>query len=106
MKSVSVVKNDFEAEVETVQPQLKEPLMYQVTMFNDDFTPMEFVVTVLEIFFCMDRSRATNVMYEVHTTGKAICGVFTRDIAETKVEQIVEYARRHEHPLLCKIEAV
>jgi ATP-dependent Clp protease adaptor protein ClpS len=106
MKTVSVVKNDSETQVQEAQPQLKEPVMYQVTMHNDDFTPMEFVVAVLEMFFYMDRSRATNTMYEVHTTGKAVCGVFSKDVAETKVGQVVDFARRHEHPLLCSIEAV
>jgi ATP-dependent Clp protease adaptor protein ClpS len=96
-------------EIEVVReaaPQLKEPAMYQILMHNDDFTPMEFVVAVLEEFFNMERVQATRVMYEVHTAGKAICGVFSKDIAETKVEQVMEYARRHEHPLRCNVEAV
>ncbi len=87
------------------KPQLKQPSMYQVVMYNDDFTPMEFVVTVLEGFFNMDRVRATRVMYQIHTSGKAVCGIYTKDVAETKVDQVVEYARRHEHPLLCTVEA-
>ena len=91
--------------VQETKPELKEPVMYQVTMHNDDFTPMEFVVTVLEMFFGMDRTRATQVMFEVHTMGKAICGIFTRDVAETKANQVMEYARRYEHPLLCSVEA-
>jgi ATP-dependent Clp protease adaptor protein ClpS len=67
---------------------------------------MEFVVAVLEMFFNMDRTTATNTMYQVHMQGKANCGIYTRDIAETKVDQVIRYARRHEHPLMCSIEAV
>jgi ATP-dependent Clp protease adaptor protein ClpS len=88
------------------KPELKQPAMYEVFMHNDDFTPMEFVVAVLEMFFNMDRTVATNTMYQVHTQGKASCGVYTKDIAETKVDQVVHYARRHEHPLLCSIEVM
>ncbi len=91
--------------VQEAKPELKQPSMYQVLMHNDDFTPMEFVVSVLCLFFHMDTARATNVMYEVHMTGKAACGVFTRDVAETKIELVMEYARKHEHPLLCSLEA-
>jgi ATP-dependent Clp protease adaptor protein ClpS len=103
--NVRTEKNS-EFEVQEAKPQLKEPSMYQVLMHNDDFTPMEFVVAVLETFFSMDRIRATNIMYEVHTIGKAICGVYSKDVAETKIDQVMEYARRHDHPLLCSIEAV
>jgi len=106
MKDITVEKGDSELQVQEAKPKLKEPAMYRVLMLNDDFTPMEFVITVLELFFNMDRLKATNVMFEVHTAGKAICGVFSRDVAETKIEQVVEYARKHEHPLLCSIEAV
>ena len=87
------------------EAKLAEPAMYRLIMHNDDFTPMEFVVGVLQMFFNMDRNKATSVMYEVHLVGKAICGVYTRDVAETKIEQVIEYARRHEHPLMCSIEA-
>ncbi len=101
-------KKDSELVVREAQPELKikEPALYQVVMHNDDFTPMEFVVAVLEAFFNMDRVKATRVMYEVHTTGKAICGVFSKDVADTKVDQVMEYARRNEHPLLCNVEVV
>lgn len=92
--------------VQEAKPLLKEPAMYQVVMHNDDFTPMEFVVAVLELFFNMESTLATKTMYEVHISGKAICGIYTKDIAESKVDQVIEYARRHEHPLLCSIEAV
>jgi ATP-dependent Clp protease adaptor protein ClpS len=100
------VDEEVEQLVQEAEPLLKEPSMYQVLMHNDDFTPMEFVVAVLEVFFNMERAIATNVMYQVHTEGKASCGVFTRDVAETKVDQVISYARRHEHPLLCSIEAM
>lgn len=100
------MQSDTELQVLEAKPQIKEPSLYQVAMLNDDFTPMEFVVDVLETFFGMDRVRATNVMLEVHTAGKAICGVYSKDVAETKVDQVMEYARRHEHPLLCSIEAI
>ena len=93
-----------ELQVQQARPQLSEPVMYQVVMHNDDFTPMEFVVVVLELFFGMERSVATRTMYEVHTSGKAICGIFSKDVADTKVEQVMDYARMHEHPLLCSIE--
>ena len=93
-----------ELPVHETRLQLKQPIMHQVVMHNDDFTPMEFVVVVLELFFNMDRATATGVMYEVHTSGKAICGMFSKDVAETKVDQVMDYARMHEHPLLCNIE--
>lgn len=99
-------KKDSEEMVQEVKPQLKPPAMYQVVMHNDDFTPMEFVVAVLEVFFNMDRVKATKVMYEVHLTGRGLCGLFSKDVAETKVDQVTDYARRHEHPLLCSVEAV
>lgn len=103
-----VTKKETEEVDEALEsiPQLKEPSMYQILMHNDDFTPMEFVVAVLEEFFNMERVQATRVMYQVHTVGKATCGVFSKDIAETKVEQVMEYASRHEHPLRCNVEAV
>lgn len=88
------------------KPQLKRPSMYQVVLMNDDYTPMEFVVEVLEQFFYMNREQATQVMLTVHTQGKGVCGIFTRDIAETKAAQVNQYARQSEHPLLAEIEAV
>ncbi|WP_231757395.1 ATP-dependent Clp protease adapter ClpS [Microbulbifer elongatus] len=87
------------------RPQLKRPPMYKVVMLNDDYTPMEFVVEALELFFYVNRERATQLMLQVHTKGKAICGVYTRDIAETKAAQVNQFARDNEHPLLCEIEA-
>lgn len=90
--------------VEEAKPRLKRPSMFQVVLLNDDYTPMEFVVAVLEQIFAMDRELAVRVMLKVHTEGKGICGVFTREIAETKADQVGQAARDHEHPLLCVIE--
>jgi len=90
--------------VKEAPPKLKKPKMYRVIMLNDDYTPMEFVVHVLESFFSMDRQMATRVMLEVHTKGKGICGIFPYDLAETKASQVVEYARQNEHPLICTVE--
>lgn len=90
----------------TAKPKLKRPPLYKVMLLNDDYTPMEFVVEILETFFAMSREKATHVMLTVHIHGKAVCGVYTRDIAETKAAQVNRYAREHEHPLLCEIEAV
>ena len=90
--------------VEEAQPQTNRPPLYQVVLLNDDFTPMEFVVDVLERFFSMSRTNATRVMLEVHTKGKGVCGVFTYEIAETKVAQVTTYARDHQHPLMCTLE--
>lgn len=90
--------------IQEAQPKLKPPPLYKVVLLNDDYTPMEFVVDVLETFFGMSREKATQIMLHVHTRGKGVCGVFTREIAETKVAQVSEYARRHQHPLLCTME--
>ena len=87
------------------KPEVKKPPLFKVVLINDDYTPMEFVVEVLEMFFRMNREQATHVMLTVHTQGKGVCGIFTRDIAETKAAQVNQYAREHEHPLLCEIEA-
>ncbi|MCG6899739.1 MAG: ATP-dependent Clp protease adapter ClpS [Gammaproteobacteria bacterium] len=88
------------------KPELKEPSMYKVVLLNDDYTPMEFVVTLLEKLFGMDREKATRIMLLVHTHGKGVCGIYTYEIAETKVAQVNEYSQRHQHPLLCQMEAV
>jgi ATP-dependent Clp protease adaptor protein ClpS len=90
--------------VQESKPELKKPPMYRVVLLNDDYTPMEFVVEILEDFFYMDRQRATQVMLTVHTQGKGVCGVFTKDIAETKSAQVNQYARENGHPLLAEIE--
>jgi len=87
-----------------VKPELKRPSLYKVVLFNDDYTPMEFVVEVLQKFFAMNREKATQVMLAVHTTGKATCGIFPRDIAETKSAQVNQYAQENQHPLVSDIE--
>jgi ATP-dependent Clp protease adaptor protein ClpS len=87
------------------KPELKRPPLFKVVLMNDDYTPMEFVVEVLETFFKMNREQATHVMLTVHTQGKGVCGIYTRDIAETKAAQVNQYARENEHPLLAEIEA-
>lgn len=96
--------DDGSLAVEQAKPKLKPPPMYKVVMYNDDYTPMEFVVEILEVFFNLNREKATQIMLTVHTQGKAVCGVFTRDIAETKVAQVNQYASDNEHPLLCGID--
>ena len=96
--------NDDGLSVEEARPKLKRPPMYKVLLVNDDFTPMDFVIQVLESFFQMGRERATQIMLHVHTRGIGVCGVFTRDIAETKVAQVNDYSRSNQHPLLCTME--
>lgn len=90
--------------VEKTRPVLRKPPMYKVVLLNDDFTPMEFVVHILETIFGHDREKATRIMLHVHTRGKGVCGTYTRDVAETKVVQVNNYARENEHPLLCDME--
>ena len=90
--------------LEAQRSKLKPPPMFKVMLLNDDFTPMEFVVLVLQKFFSMTRERATQVMLKVHREGIGVCGVFPRDIATTKVQQVAAYARRHQHPLQCVME--
>jgi ATP-dependent Clp protease adaptor protein ClpS len=88
----------------TAKPEVVRPPLFQVVLLNDDFTPMDFVVEVLRSFFGLDQERAVQVMLHVHTRGKGVCGVFTREVAETKVTQVNEYSRSHQHPLLCTME--
>ena len=94
----------FDLAVEEARPKLKEPPLYRVVLINDDYTPMEFVVDILESIFGMERTRATQVMLEVHTKGKGVCGVYNFEIAETKVAQVMGIAQQHQHPLLCTME--
>ena len=92
------------AVVTQTKPKTQKPSLYRVLLLNDDYTPMEFVVDILQRFFSMDRTKATRVMLEVHTKGKGVCGVFTYEIAETKVAQVIAYARQHQHPLMATLE--
>jgi ATP-dependent Clp protease adaptor protein ClpS len=89
---------------EIARPKLKPPSMYKVVLNNDDYTPMEFVIEILETIFSMGHEKATQVMLHVHTRGKGICGVYTKEIAETKMTQVNEFSKQNEHPLLCSIE--
>jgi ATP-dependent Clp protease adaptor protein ClpS len=92
--------------VATIEPKLKKPPLYRVVIFNDDYTPMEFVVYVLQTFFGIDRDKATQIMLAIHTHGKGVCGIFTKEVAETKSAQVNNFARENEHPLISEIEPV
>ena len=106
-----MTRQTFEGEFEDVSiesetlPALKAPKKYKVLLLNDDYTPMPFVVEVLQRFFHMGESMATQLMLQVHVEGRAICGVFTHEVAETKVAWVNDYARLNEHPLLCTMES-
>ena len=95
-------KND--SLLEAKKAKVKLPPMYKVLLLNDDYTPMEFVVLVLQKFFGMSRERATQVMLKVHREGMGVCGVYPRDMATTKVQQVTAYAHKHQHPLQCVME--
>ncbi len=97
-------EGDLDVAVVPEKTRLAPPPMYQVLLLNDDFTPMDFVVEVLEKFFSMPEGKATQTMLMVHTQGKAVCGVYSKDVAETKAQQVNEYSRENDHPLLCKTE--
>jgi ATP-dependent Clp protease adaptor protein ClpS len=86
------------------KPKTKKPAMYKVLMLNDDYTPMEFVVHILERFFSKNRQEATRIMMHVHRRGVGVCGVYTYEVAETKVTQVMDFARQHQHPLQCTLE--
>ena len=92
------------AVVTQTKPKTQKPSLYRVLLLNDDYTPMEFVVLVLERFFNKDREAATRIMLHVHHHGIGECGVFTYEIAETKVTQVMDFARKHQHPLQCVME--
>ena len=97
-------ERDHGIAVETRKPELERPPLYSVLLLNDDYTPMDFVIEALMRFFSMNMEKATQVMLHVHTRGRGVCGVFTREIAESKVAQVNEFARLNQHPLLCTIE--
>ena len=84
--------------------KLEPPKMYKVMLLNDDFTPMEFVIVVLQRFFSLDTEQATRIMLKVHNEGRGVCGVYPRDIAATKVDQVSAFAHQHQHPLACVME--
>lgn len=97
-------RHDPSTVLERQESHVKPPPMYQVMLLNDDFTPMEFVVEVLQKFFGMDRERATQVMLKVHREGRGVCGLYPHDVAATKVEQVSSFSREHQHPLQCVME--
>ncbi|HTM63497.1 MAG TPA: ATP-dependent Clp protease adapter ClpS [Gammaproteobacteria bacterium] len=102
------MKSDFDKQNKgylELEDKIEEPGLYQIVLHNDDFTTMEFVMEILEKIFFMDRRKAAEVMMEAHQGGKAVCGVFTKDIAESKIEQVSELAKKEEHPLFCSMEA-
>lgn len=97
-------QNDDAVAVQEAKPKLKRPPLYKVMLLNDDYTPMEFVVLVLQTFFCLSQEKAVQIMLHVHTRGAGICGVYTREVAEVKVEQVNQFSQHNEHPLLCTME--
>ena len=102
--SDKLTQQDDGLAVQEAKPKLKKPQLYKVLLLNDDYTPMEFVVRVLEQFFHKNREEATRIMLHVHQKGMGICGVFTREVAETKVQQVMLYAAQNQHPLQCTLE--
>lgn len=96
--------HDIGVHTVTEKPRLKQPPLYKVVLINDDYTPMDFVVDVLRSFFSMNVEKATRVMLKVHTEGKGVCGVYSKDVAETKASQVNDYSRECEQPLLCSVE--
>ena len=97
-------RSDGSTAVQEEKPKLQRPPLYKVILLNDDYTPMEFVVQVLEQFFAMNHEKAVQVMLQVHTRGQGVCGIFSHDIAEMKVAQVGDYARKNQHPLQCRME--
>ena len=92
------------AVITRVKPQTKRPNLYRVLLLNDDYTPMDFVVVVLQTVFAMSREKATQVMLQIHREGMGVCGTYTREVAASKVDQVLGIARRHQHPLQCTME--
>ena len=100
------VDDENDLTVQETKLALKKPPLYKVILLNDDFTPMDFVIEVLMDFFGMPEDKATRIMLQIHTQGIGICGIYTRDVAETKVTIVNDYSREHQHPLLCSMEEV
>ncbi len=98
--------NDDDLVVQEAKPKLKKPPLFKVILLNDDFTPMDFVIEVLMDFFNMSEDKATMVMLQVHTQGMGVCGIYSKEVAETKVYIVNEYSRENQHPLLCAMEEV
>jgi len=104
MSDIDPNHDDDGVAVQETSPKLKRPPLYKVVLLNDDFTPMDFVVEILTDHFNMNEDRATQVMLQVHTQGIGVCGIFTKDVAETKVHLVNEYSRENHHPLMCEFE--
>ncbi|NMM27473.1 MAG: ATP-dependent Clp protease adapter ClpS [Glaciimonas sp.] len=100
------IKHENDTLIEQREQKLKAPSMYQVLLLNDDYTPMEFVVAIIQEYFNKDRETATHLMLKVHRDGKAVCGVYSKDIASTKVDLVLTHARKAGHPLQCVMEEV
>lgn len=98
------IKHQQETDLARQTIRSEPPAMWRVVLLNDDFTPMDFVTTVLQTFFAMDFEHATQIMLKIHTEGRGICGVFPRDVAATKVSEVTRFARQHQHPLQCIME--
>jgi len=98
------IKQEESGLLEAERVGASPPNMYKVLLLNDDFTPMDFVIVVLQRFFGMDKEQATRIMLQVHNEGRGLCGLYPRDIAATKVEQVSAFARQHQHPLACIME--
>ena len=99
-------KSNTSSLLELEEPKLKKPSLYRVILLNDNYTPMEFVIYVLQTFFSYDKEKATQIMLAVHTKGKGVCGVYTKEVAETKSNQINSFAKQNEHPLVSDIEPI
>jgi len=104
MSGKELTDNDDGLALEEARPKVKKPPRYKVVLLNDDYTPMDFVVDLLQRFFRMDNSKAVQVMLQVHTKGKGVCGLFSREVAETKVQLVQDYAREQQHPLQVEME--
>ncbi|MCV2883962.1 ATP-dependent Clp protease adapter ClpS [Aestuariibacter sp. AA17] len=104
MSKENTISIDHQKQLEDLKQKIQPPSMYKVLLNNDDYTPMDFVVEVLMRFFNMDAEKANQLMLTVHYRGKAVCGIYTAEIAETKVMQVNQYAKKHQHPLMCSME--
>jgi len=100
------IKHQSNTALAPERAKIKPPGMFKVILFNDDYTTMEFVIEVLQRFFSINRERAQQIMLKVHNDGSAVCGIYTRDVAETKVAQVTEFAQQHGHPLRCTLEEI
>jgi ATP-dependent Clp protease adaptor protein ClpS len=104
MSDQNQIQRTDDVAIDEVKPKLKKPMLYRVILVNDDYTPMEFVVLVLQRVFRKGREEAVQIMLNVHTRGSGVCGVFTAEIAETKVRQVLSFSRDNKHPLQCTME--